>query len=39
MKIGNILSAKGLAFVMLFSLLALAADNMNFSPILGGAAN
>ena len=39
MKIGNILSAKGLAFVMLFSLLVLAADNMNFSPILGGAAN
>jgi hypothetical protein len=39
MKIGNILSAKGLAFVMLFSLLVLAADSMNFSPILGGAAN
>ncbi|MFA6214304.1 MAG: hypothetical protein WC717_03435 [Candidatus Micrarchaeia archaeon] len=39
MKIGNILSAKGLAFVMLFSLLVLAADSMNFSAILGGAAN
>ena len=39
MKIGNILSAKGLAFVMLFSLLVLAADSMNFSSILGGAAN
>ena len=37
MKIGNILSAKGLAFVMLFSLLVLAADSVNFSPILGAA--
>jgi len=39
MKIGNVLSAKGLAFVMLFSLAVLAADSMNFSPILGGATN
>ena len=39
MKIGNILSAKGLAFVMLFSLLVLAANQVNFSPILGGATN
>jgi len=39
MKIGNILSAKGLAFVMLFSLLVLAADSVNFSPMLGGPAN
>jgi len=39
MKIENVLSAKGLAFVMLFSLLVLAANNVNFSPILGGAAN
>ena len=39
MKIGNILSAKGLAFVMLFSLLVLAANSMNFSSILGGTAN
>lgn len=39
MKIGNVLSAKGLAFVMLFSLLVLAADGINFSPILGAEAN
>ena len=39
MKIGNILSIAGLSFVMLFSLLVLAADNINFSAILGGAAN
>ena len=39
MKIENVLSAKGLAFVMLFSLVVLAANNVNFSPILGGAAN
>ncbi len=39
MKIGNVLSAKGLAFVMLFSLLVLAADSINFSSILGAAAN
>jgi hypothetical protein len=37
MKIENVLSAKGLAFIMLFSLLVLAADNVNFSPILGAA--
>jgi len=39
MKIGNVLSAKGLVFVALFSLLVLAADSINFSPVLGGAAN
>jgi hypothetical protein len=39
MKMGNFLSAKGLAFVMLFSALVLAADNVNFSRILGGANN
>jgi len=39
MKIGNVLSVKGLAFVALFSLLVLAADSMNFSPVLGGATN
>jgi len=39
MKIGNILSITGLSFVMLFSLLVLAADSINFSAILGGAAN
>ena len=39
MKIGNILSAKGLSFVALFSLAVLVADNVNFSPILGGAAS
>jgi len=39
MKIENVLSAKGLAFVMLFSLLVLAGNSVNFSPILGGAAN
>ena len=39
MKIGNVLSAKGLAFVMLFSLAVLAANQLNFSPILGGEAN
>lgn len=39
MKIGNILSITGLSFVMLFSLLVLAADSVNFSPILGAAAN
>jgi len=39
MKIGNVLSAKGLVFVGLFSLLVLAADSINFSSILGGAAN
>jgi hypothetical protein len=39
MKIENVLSAKGLAFVMLFSLLVLAANQVNFSPILGGATN
>ena len=39
MKIENVLSAKGLAFVMLFSLVVLAANQLNFSPILGGATN
>jgi len=39
MEIRNVLSAKGLAFVGLFSLLVLAADNVNFSAILGGAPN
>ena len=39
MKIGNILSAKGLAFLMLFTLAVLVANQANFSPILGGATN
>ena len=38
-KIENVMSAKGLSFVALFSLLALVASNVNFSPILGGASN
>lgn len=39
MKIENVMSAKGLAFVALFSLLALVASNVNFSQILGGTPN
>jgi len=39
MKIENVLSAKGLAFVMLFSLVVLVANNLNFSPMLGGETN
>ena len=35
----DFLSAKGLAFVMLFTALVLAANNLNFSTILGGAPN
>lgn len=39
MKLGNALSAKGLAFIMLFAALVLLADRVNFSPILGGETN
>lgn len=35
MKIENILSVKGLAFVMLFSAFVLAADSINFSRLIG----
>ena len=35
MKIENVLSAKGLAFVALFSAIVLVASNINFSAILG----
>jgi len=38
-KIENVMSAKGLSFVALFSLLALVASNVNFSQILGGTPN
>ena len=39
MKLGNALSARGLAFIMLFAALVLLADRVNFSPILGGETN
>lgn len=39
MKVVDVLSAKGLAFVAIFALLALIASNMNFSQVLGGAQN
>lgn len=39
MRAKDILSAKGLAFIMLFSALVLLADRANFSQILGGANN
>lgn len=35
MKIENVLSAKGIAFVMLFSAIVLAADSVNFSQLVG----
>ena len=39
MKIENVLSAKGLAFLLLFSLIVVIANGINFSPILGGETN
>ncbi|MCX6772195.1 MAG: hypothetical protein NTV88_00275 [Candidatus Micrarchaeota archaeon] len=35
MKIENVVSAKGLAFIALFTVLALVASNINFSTVLG----
>jgi len=35
MKIENVMSAKGLAFVMLFSVIVLVASSINFSTVLG----
>jgi len=35
MKIDNVLSAKGLAFLMLFTVAVLLASNINFSQVLG----
>lgn len=35
MKVENVLSAKGLAFLLLFSAAVLVADGINFSPVLG----
>ena len=35
MKIENVLSAKGVAFIALFTALAVAASNINFSQVLG----
>ena len=39
MKVENVLSAKGLLFLMLFTGIALVASGINFSQILGGAPN
>ncbi len=39
MKIENVLSAKGLAFLLLFTGVALVASGINFSQVLGGEAN
>ena len=39
MKIENVLSAKGLAFLLLFTSIALTASGINFSQVLGGAPN
>lgn len=38
-KIENVLSAKGLSFVLLFSAASLLASTINFSQVLGGAHN
>ncbi len=38
MKIENVLSAKGLGFLLLFSALVLIADNINFSKVVGSSA-
>ena len=39
MKVENVLSAKGLAFLLLFTAVALVASSINFSQVLGGAPN
>ena len=39
MKIENVLSAKGLLFLLLFTGIAVVASNVNFSQVLGGAPN
>lgn len=39
MKIKDLLSAKGLAFIILFSSIGLIADSINFLPILGASKN
>jgi hypothetical protein len=39
MKVENVLSAKGLLFLLLFTAVALVASSINFSQVLGGAPN